>query len=64
MIVAIEKTGKTHELEFQGSASALLNHLDINPITVIIAADRKLIPLDADVSAAKRIDILSVVSGG
>lgn len=64
MQVSIEKTQESKELEFQGTAEALLQQLDINPTTVIVAADRKLVPLDKDISQAKQIDILSVVSGG
>lgn len=64
MQIHIEKTGETKEVVFQGTAKQLLDKLAINHTTVIIAADRKLVALESDVSKAKRIDILSVVSGG
>ena len=64
MQVIIEKTGEKKELAFKGTADQLLRKFDINPVTVIVAADKKLIPLETDISAAKRIDVLSVVSGG
>jgi len=62
--VVIEKTGEKKQLEFKGTAGQLLAKLSINPVTVIVATDKKLIPLDTDISKASRIDILSVVSGG
>jgi sulfur carrier protein ThiS len=64
MLIHIEKTREKKELEFNGSAAQLLVQLDINPTTVIVAADKKLIPLDTDISGAKKIDILAIVSGG
>jgi sulfur carrier protein ThiS len=64
MLVFIERTDETHEREFTGTAQALLEELAINPVTVIVAADQALIPLDTDISSAERIDILTIVSGG
>lgn len=64
MIIFIEKTNETHERDFTGTAQALLEELDINPVTVIVAADKKLIPLETDISAAKKIEVLTIVSGG
>lgn len=64
MQIAIEKTGEKKELAFRGTAESLLKQLGINHTTVIVAADKKLIPLDTDISNAKKIDILSIVSGG
>ncbi len=64
MIIFIEKTGETQERDFSGSAKELVESFDINPVTVIVAADRKLIPIDTDISAAKKVDILTIVSGG
>ena len=64
MLVTIEKTQEEKELAFSGTADALLKHLSINPVTVIIAADKKLVPLNSDISNAKHVEILSVVSGG
>lgn len=64
MHIFIEKTNETHERDFSGSAKELLETLNINPVTVIVAADRKLVPLDTDISTAKKVDILTIVSGG
>lgn len=64
MHIFIEKTGVKEERDFTGTAQALLKELNINHTTVIVAVDRKLVPLDTDISQAKKIDILSIVSGG
>jgi sulfur carrier protein ThiS len=64
MLVVIEKTQESTELEFSGTAEQLLKQLGISPLSVIVAADRKLVPLEKDISDCKQIDILSVVSGG
>jgi sulfur carrier protein ThiS len=64
MIISIEKTNERLERDFQGTAQQLLEELKINPVTVIVAADKKLVPLETDISGAKRIDILAIVSGG
>ena len=64
MIIFIEKTEETLERDFKGTAKELLEVLDINPVTVIVAADRKLVPLETDITNAKKIDILAIVSGG
>jgi sulfur carrier protein ThiS len=64
VIVSVEKTREERDMDFQGTANALLEKLHINPVTVIVAKDKRLVPLDTDISDAKRIDILSVVSGG
>ena len=64
MIVNIEKTGEQKTMQFSGTAQALLKTLNINHTTVIVAADKKLVPIEADISGAKKIDVLSIVSGG
>jgi sulfur carrier protein ThiS len=64
MDVFIQKDAKTLVVEFTGTAGALLEELHINPEFVIIVMDGTLITTDDDVSLAKRIDLLSVVSGG
>lgn len=64
MHIFIEKTGETLERDFTGSAEALLETLDINPVTVIVAADKKLIPINTDISNAKKVEVLTIVSGG
>lgn len=64
MIIFIEKSNETFERDFAGTAEQLLDQLDINPVTVIVAADKKLIPIQTDISAAKKVEILTIVSGG
>jgi sulfur carrier protein ThiS len=64
MIIHIEKTGESLEREFRGTAKELLEELKINPVTVIVAADKELVPLDTDITDVKRVDVLTIVSGG
>lgn len=64
MLIQIEKTKEKRELDFSGTVQELLVKLGINHTTVIVAADKILVPLDTDISNAKKIDVLSVVSGG
>ncbi len=64
MNIIIERTNTTIEREFTGTAAALLDDLKINPVTVIVAADGMLVPLDTNISSAKEINILTIVSGG
>ena len=64
MIIHIEKTSETLERDFVGTAAQLLDELKINPVTVIVATDRKLVPLDTNISKAKNVDVLTIVSGG
>ncbi len=64
MEVFVQKDAKTLEVDFRGTAQELLAKLSINPEFVIIVKDDVLITIDEDISDAKRIDLLSVVSGG
>ena len=64
MHIIIEKSSEVINRDFTGSAAALLDALKINPVTVIVAADGALIPFDTDISDAKEIHILTIVSGG
>lgn len=62
--IHIEKTGEKKTLTFKGTVESLLKQLNINPVTVIVAADKKLVPMEHELDGTKHIDILSVVSGG
>ncbi len=64
MIIRIEKSKERKEIAFEGTVQELLEKLNINHTTVIVAADKKLVSLTKDISDAKTIDIMSVVSGG
>lgn len=64
MIIFIEKEQRTVEQTHEGSARELLMTLDIAPDAVLIVADGTLVTPDDDITHAKRIELLSVVSGG
>ncbi|MDD9953892.1 MAG: thiamine biosynthesis protein ThiS [Candidatus Woesearchaeota archaeon] len=63
MEVFIEKEQKRLELEFTGTAKELLEKIDVNPETVLIVADGTLITEEDEIKA-KKIELLSVISGG
>lgn len=64
MEVFIEKTGKHQKLVFSGKASELLAKLGINPETVLIVKNNKVITDDEIVSEADNVRLLSIISGG
>lgn len=64
MQIYIDKTDEQKEISFSGSAQDLLKELEINPETVIIAANGALITLDTELSGEEDIKIISVLSGG
>ena len=64
MDVYMQKEGKMLQLDFTGTAAALLQQLGVNPEVVLIVCDRKLMTPDDDISHAKKIELLSVISGG
>jgi len=64
MIIYIQKERKSLQLDYSGTAAALLAQLKVNPEVVLIVCDGKLVTPDDDISAAKKIDLLSVISGG
>jgi len=64
MQVFLQKEGRTVEVSHGGSALSLLRALGINSETVLVVMDGELITEDEPVDGAKRIELLSVVSGG
>jgi sulfur carrier protein ThiS len=64
MEIFIQKTGERLSMQFEGSAKNLLKRLDINPEVVLIVKDGTLITESDPVDDAKRIELLSVISGG
>lgn len=64
MRIFLQKEQKTVEREWRGTARGLLRELGINPEVVLIVKDGMLVTLDDDISDAKEIELLSVVSGG
>lgn len=64
MKVYIQKLQSHRSMKFSGTVSALLRKLDINPETVIVTCDGKLVTEDDKLRDSSRVEILQVVSGG
>jgi len=64
MKVYIEKDDKKKELKFRGTLRELLNRLKINPGSVIVVKDKKIIHNDDNISDSDKIRILEVSMGG
>lgn len=64
MKLFLEKTDREQEIEFAGTVQELLNHLHINPATVLVARNDELLTESDHVSGRDSIKILSVISGG
>jgi sulfur carrier protein ThiS len=64
MMVYIQKEAQTLQMEYSGTAGALLEKLKVNPEVVLIVKDGALITPDDDISGAQKIELLSVISGG
>ncbi|MBI4438504.1 MoaD/ThiS family protein [Candidatus Woesearchaeota archaeon] len=60
----MQRKGKTEELNFTGTVEALLRELGINPETVLVTRDKKLLTKDTALANKDSIRILSVISGG
>ena len=64
MKIFLQKQERVVEQHFEGSARDLLKELGVNPEEVLIVKDGTLITLDDSIDDAKKIDLLSVISGG
>lgn len=64
MEVFIQKTGERHDVTHTGNAASLLEKLGVSPEVVLIIKDGQLITEHDPVDGAKRIELLSVISGG
>ncbi|MBU0979848.1 MAG: MoaD/ThiS family protein [Nanoarchaeota archaeon] len=64
MKVFIEETNKKAAIRFEGTARQLLKRLKINPATVLVARNGKLISLEDKLSDSDDIKILEVFMGG
>jgi len=61
--VFIEKENKTVNLE-ASNVKEVLNKLDINPETVLLARNNELILLETKLNNNDELKLLSVISGG
>ena len=66
MKIFIEKTNITEEIELEKPVILLeiLKELEINPETVIISRNNKLITQQTDLNNEDEIQILPIISGG
>lgn len=64
MEVFIQKDGVKKHLGFSGSAGELLKKLKINPVTVLVVRNGKIVLEDEVLKDGDKVKILSVVSGG
>ena len=64
MKIFIEATEEKKEVDFKGKAKDLLNQLQINPVTVVLVRNGKLITEDELLENDDEIELLAVVSGG
>lgn len=63
MKVFIERANEHREVK-AGTVRELLELLEINPTTVIVARNNELVTEDAKLSRRDNVKILSVISGG
>jgi thiamine biosynthesis protein ThiS len=61
-----EKTNETKQLELPEKATitTLLQHININPVEVVIAQNNNVVPEKTPLKDGDNIKIFSVVSGG
>jgi sulfur carrier protein ThiS len=64
MEIFIERENSTKKLKFEGKVSDLLNKLEINSETVLVAKDNTLVTTEDSLDNNNKIRILSVISGG
>ena len=64
MRVYIERTDEEKKIEFNGKAVDLLKKLKINPVTVVLIRNGKIITKQEILKNEDEIEILSVISGG
>ena len=64
MDVFIERTNKKLTLTYQGKVQGLLEHLKLNPETVLVVRNDQLVTEQEKLKNSDSIKILSVISGG
>ncbi len=64
--VFIDRQNKTAQITLAGNptVSDVLTALSINPVTVIVARNKEIIPADEPVHEQDTLEIISVISGG
>ena len=64
MDVFIEKINKKKTISFEGTATELLNTLNINSETVLVVKNNELIEETEKISNEDSVKLVSVISGG
>lgn len=64
MRIYLERTDQEKKMKFNGKASALLQKLKINPVTVVIVKNKQVVTEEEQLNDKDDVEILSVISGG
>lgn len=64
MKVYIQKYDEQKDIKFAGTAKKLMEKLNINPVTVLVVKDEKIVLEDEKLKNKDSVKILSIVSGG
>lgn len=64
MDIFIERTKEKLTLTYQGKVKGLLEHLKLNPETVLVIRNNELITEGEKLKNSDNLKILSVISGG
>lgn len=64
MEITFEKDNSTMTIDYSGDVGGLLKQLGINPQTVLVAANNRIVQIDDMLNPTDAILIISVISGG
>ena len=64
MRVYIERADKKSNIRFDGKVFDLLKRLKINPETVVVVKNNKVVTQEEELSNKDNVELLSVISGG
>ncbi len=64
MEIFVERENIRKQLKFNGKALQLLRQLKLNPATVLVAKNNRLVAEDESLTDKDDVKILSVISGG
>jgi thiamine biosynthesis protein ThiS len=64
MQLFIQKDRARIMLKYSGTVKELLERINVNPETVMVSVNGKLVAADAKVEDTDKVEVLQVVSGG
>ncbi|MBW2971302.1 MoaD/ThiS family protein [Candidatus Woesearchaeota archaeon] len=64
MEIYIERQDEHIKKRFNGKAVDLLKQLKINPVTIVLVQNGRIVPEQVELKDTDKIEILEVVSGG